>query len=314
MANEFSDDTLLARWLAGTLSEEELRELRDRPDFADYEQLVKASDKLTVPPYDAAAELARLQERKAELKAAPQPAGRRTLRAVHYWSAAVAAALVLVLWVIWPSSAQEIYADAGTPISTSNLKDGSVLQLNASSSFKFSVADQRLGELSGEGFFEVQKSEVPFVVATELGTVTVLGTSFNVYAREGRFEVACVTGRVRVSFSGSDELIELTPQETALRQPDGSISKVATDKESTLDWLNGSSVFRSRPLREIIAELERQFNLVVAFPAGYDISARYSLSFSNTDLDLALAKVLDPLEGVTFKREGQTITVSNVPQ
>lgn len=316
MANEFSDDTLLARWLDGTLSETELQELQARPDFADFQQLATVSKELKVPNYDAAAELLRLQERQQAMKAkAKQPpaSGLRALRAVHYWSAAVAAVLLLIAWAVWPGSVQEIHAEAGTPISTSNLEDGSVLKLNADSYFAFSMGEQRLGKLEGEGFFSVEKSDIPFVVETEVGSVTVLGTSFNVYARDGTLSVACVTGRVRVAFAGSGDPVELTPGEAVLKTTGGIIRKSATDEEQALDWLNGESVFKSQPLEAIVAELERQFNLTVNFPAGFDTNATYSVSFSNTDLNLALAKVFDPLEGITFKQVGQTITVTSPP-
>ncbi|MEM6769726.1 MAG: FecR family protein, partial [Bacteroidota bacterium] len=205
MANDFTDDTLLARWLSGELSDAELKALRERPDFADYERLATAGSRLRVPEYDAAAELAKLQQRQAQEKVAlkqKKVVTRRLLQPVHYWSAAVAAVLLVVAWVIWPESEQRIYASAGEPAKTTKLLDGSVVKLNAGSNFGFTEGAQRLGKLEGEGYFEVRKSDVPFVVETELGTVTVLGTQFNVYARDGEFRVACTEGKVSVSFDG----------------------------------------------------------------------------------------------------------------
>ena len=70
MANEFSDDTLLARWLSGELSEAERQEVESRPDFADFQRIAAAGSRLRVPNYDAAAELTRLQRRQEDLKVA----------------------------------------------------------------------------------------------------------------------------------------------------------------------------------------------------------------------------------------------------
>lgn len=315
MANEFSDDTLLARWLSGELTEAEQKELESRSDFADFERIAKAGAQLRAPAYDAGAELARLQQRQEEIKvnakAGKQPA-RSPLRAIRYWAAAAAAVATLIFawFVLQPAPPQEIFAAAGTPITTTNLHDGSFIQLNADSYFKFEVAEKRLGTLKGEGFFEVEKSEVPFVVATEFGTVTVLGTSFNIYARAGDFRVACTTGKVRVAFNGTDETVDLIPGQSVARVAAGAINRFDTDKESTLDWLDRRSVFKSQPLSAVIAELERQFDVEVKLPGNLNVGVTTNTDFSNTNLDLALAKVFDPIPGVSYRKEDRIVSVT----
>lgn len=315
MANEFSDDTLLARWLSGELSEAEQQELQARPDFVDFQRIATAGANLKMPSYNAATELVRLQARQEELKASAKvkkmPA-KRSLGAIRYWSAAAAAVAILaVAWfLLKPESPQEIYAAAGTPSVKTNLRDGSVAQLNAGSRLTFAVEEQRLGNLEGEGFFEVEKSDIPFVVQTELGSVTVLGTSFNVYARGEDFRVSCSTGKVRVRFSGVDKPYELTPGMSVSRTGSNTVVEAATDEESTLDWLEGRSVFKSRPLAEVIAELERQFAVEVKLPSGFNVEKATTTSFVNTNLDQALAAVFEPVPRVSYLKEGRVISVT----
>lgn len=313
MANQFSDDTLLARWLSGELSEAELQQLQSRPDFADFQRIAEAGSRLQVPEYDAATELTRLQARQQELKAAAKATPQQTkpfLRAVHYWSAAAGVALLLAAWFVWPPSVQEIYANAGTSLIKKNLMDGSVVQLNAGSNFTFAVNEQRQGELTGEGFFEVEKSAVPFVVETDFGTVTVLGTSFNVYARDDDFRVACATGRVRVTFTRTKDTVELTRGESVVRTGNGKATKSITDAESALDWLDGRSVFKSRPLSEILAELERQFDVEIKLPPNFNVTEKMTTDFNNTNLDQALTKIFESLLGVSYQQTGRVITIT----
>ena len=57
MAEDFTKDDLLGRWLGGTLSEAEERALKARPDFAEYEQLIRQVDGLGKPAFNAKAAL-----------------------------------------------------------------------------------------------------------------------------------------------------------------------------------------------------------------------------------------------------------------
>jgi transmembrane sensor len=56
----------------------------------------------------------------------------------------------------------------------------------------------RIVKLRGEALFRIRRGEGPFVVRTEIGVVTVLGTEFNVSVRGSRLEVAVMNGVVRV--------------------------------------------------------------------------------------------------------------------
>ena len=92
------------------------------------------------------------------------------------------------------------------------LPDSSKITVNAGSVVAFNAKkweEDRKVELEGEAFFEVKKGS-RFQVHTSYGTVEVLGTSFNVYARPDAFAVDCFTGKVRVATDKSEEQI-LTP-------------------------------------------------------------------------------------------------------
>lgn len=308
MANSFSDDTLLARWLSGELTEEEAAAFQSHPDRADYERLARVGAELSPPAYDSEAELARLLARRKELVKPPAAVPtQRPLRAIRYWSVAAAVLLLLAAaWFSWPSGVVSFQAGAGELVAD-ELSDGSAFSLNAQSNLTFTEGEQRLATLAGEGFFEVEKSSVPFVVETDYGTVTVLGTSFNVFARDGSLRVACLEGKVRVAFAGSNDSHDLLPGEAIISPTEG---KFAMDRSETTDWLSGQAVFNDEPLREAIHELERQFDLEINLPPGLDLDQEITTAFSKDDaVSTALKSVFNTLEGLSFEQKGRRVEV-----
>ena len=78
-----------------------------------------------------------------------------------------------------------VYAERGGQAEI-NLTDGTIVRLNSESSLKYKRnfnSGSRIVNLSGEGYFKVVKGNYPFTVNTQYGTVTVLGTKFNIHAR-----------------------------------------------------------------------------------------------------------------------------------
>ncbi len=97
------------------------------------------------------------------------------------------------------------------------LPDGSEITLAAGSEASYyplwwSVS--RIVTLKGEAFFKVQKGE-KFSVRSARGITSVLGTSFDIYARSDNYRVVCYTGKVNVEARKSKKQIVLTPGEKA---------------------------------------------------------------------------------------------------
>jgi transmembrane sensor len=146
------------------------------------------------------------------------------------------------------------------------LPDGSTVYLNAESSVSYHPywwSVNRLVELSGEAFFEVKKGS-KFSVDSDLGTVAVLGTSFNIYHRDGDYRVFCLTGKVSVSDKKTSGVI-LLPGEGTILQPNEPIAleKMIVDEESALAWKNKKFVYHTTPLSKVIADLERHYNIKI---------------------------------------------------
>jgi transmembrane sensor len=310
MKKDLDKDDLLGRWLGGTLSEEEKKELREHPDFREYEELVQAVDQFRAPDFDSDASLAKLKAKRKGRTPEPSPLKpvKRSIRPLLWWGAAAAVVLVLFgLWYFLPGSDQEFRALAGNT-EMAEFSDGSTVRLNAVTTVvkQYDKTDRRIS-LEGEAYFDVVQDGRPFRVMTALGQVTVLGTSFNVYSRDEEMRVSCQSGKVEVSFHDQPEAYTLLPGESVSLLPNGTASQDSIATDEVLDWLAGRSVFNLRPIGEVIAELERQFDLTIEVPAGFDLTQRIQTAFPHGNVDTALEISLGPLEQVSFDRTGKTV-------
>jgi transmembrane sensor len=120
---------------------------------------------------------------------------------------------------------------------------------------------ERKVKFEGEGYFNVQKGK-KFSVASPNGITQVLGTSFNIYARDENYRVTCLTGKVRVS-SGENESVILTPNIHVELEEGKLVVKKMFKAEKALSWTNKQFFFAGRPLKEVVDEIERQYAVTI---------------------------------------------------
>jgi ferric-dicitrate binding protein FerR (iron transport regulator) len=178
------------------------------------------------------------------------------------------------------------------------LPDGSQVSINADSKVSFKkkgFLSKRQLYMEGEAFFSVEKGS-PFVINTKYADIKVLGTSFNVFARENSFKVSCVTGKVLVT--ANKKSVTITPGESAELIGD-TLSKYNDKRIETIaNWRIGEFYFENAGLKIIFDEIERQFNVKFVLPK---LNEKYFTgSFSNTNLVNALDIVCIPM-GLTYE-------------
>jgi transmembrane sensor len=224
-----------------------------------------------------------------------------TGRVRSLWLAAASvAAVALFAWMILlPNNRviREATEIAFTKVVT--LPDGSTVTLNAQTvlTYNESWTDERRVEMSGEAFFEVKKGST-FEVVTPQGTVTVLGTSFNVYNREKDWQVACKTGKVKVVHNGEQAIIS-PGQCVELIEGRLEIAEFDVDQRT---WKEGVFYYENDQLSEIIAEMERQFNIQIECSKEVLAIKGVTTNFDKNDLQAALQKVATPM-GLIFVKE-----------
>ena len=206
----------------------------------------------------------------------------------------VAASIALVLSVVGTVSLsgvfnQEHFLSVATPshqIKSVNLSDGSHIKLGSLSKLEY-IGDyedvkHRDVKLNGEAYFKVAKNPAkPFIVHTGLGTVKVLGTSFNVrsFNDEKRMEVTVLTGRVSVTIANKEWI--LTPDNKLITDSKTGRTIVQNVKAAkSIDWTENRINFDKASLQEVINRFEKLYGVTIeAKGLKYDrvsISGEYS--------------------------------------
>ncbi len=205
-------------------------------------------------------------------------------------SVAAAAAIIVGLILFWPDQELQTFSSGTGKMEVVTLPDASIAALNAESTISFSEdwSEERVLDLKGQAFFEVVKGS-KFSVVTSAGIVEVLGTSFDVYARNNDFRVACHTGKVVVRVGSQS--VEITPGFAAnLENGNLQLSEFELAKP---DWRKGEFSFESAPLTDVLKELERQFGVRLQTPS---LEGRlYTGRFNNKNLEDALQLICLPM-------------------
>ncbi|MEE4197135.1 MAG: FecR family protein [Bacteroidales bacterium] len=213
----------------------------------------------------------------------------------NQWILAAAASVVLLLSIgIFMSTYTTSYETLAGEHLTANLPDGSIINLNARSEISYKPYwwwMKRQVILQGESYFEVKKGK-KFSVESSSGNTEVLGTSFNIYSRDDRYEVTCISGKVKVQANETKHSVILHPEEKASLQKTGQlIVEEEVNVENTKAWMSNKLVFTSVQLIEVFKEIERQYGVKINFKGNDDLI--YSGSFDK------LQNVEDVLEIVS---------------
>ena len=196
------------------------------------------------------------------------------------------------------------------------LPDGSEVWLNAESTIEFPSAfteqERRVG-LHGEAFFKVAHDErAPFYVETDRLKVRVLGTEFNFRNyRDEEAHVSLVKGSVEVMQPGTDEAAaRLQPGQDACWIAAGQVVDVhAVGTFAVTQWVQGFFYFDDAPLKTILREVGRWYNLGVVFRNAAYLDYRVHFSASRNEDVEQLVDYLNRLRKFKVRKEGVNLVV-----
>lgn len=281
------NETYLSDWLAGKISDGQLKELVGETEFKAYQQLKDSLDAFTVPEPDMAHNFNAVKQKMAAQKS------ERPARVIPLWGyAAIAASLLLFFGLFQMFYFSNVNQTGFGASEVLTLPDNSQVTLNAKSKLSYPNLFQynRTLCLEGEGFFEVQKGSA-FTVETALGNVTVLGTKFNVNAHSDYFEVVCYEGKVRVESKG--KIAILTPSER-IRFYDHTVENWADATDSRPSWISGETTFKNVPAQYVFNQFKNQYNVTIAYPEKIK-DVKFTGAFTNKNKETALKSICIPL-------------------
>lgn len=194
------------------------------------------------------------------------------------------------------------------------LPDGSEIILNSGTTLKYPTIfkdDKREISLNGEAYFKVKKDKRPFIISTANSKTTVLGTTFNVWARNNKTRVTVVEGKVNVGQTISNEsVILIQNQQTVIEKNSPPTIPQKVDAKTLSSWIHGKLVFSSAPLSEVVDELNRHYGVKIKLEQERLNSLMLTGSFNKN-------KVYDVVEmicltfNLKFSSNGDDFTISN---
>ncbi len=302
MTKKYHNTYYLADWLAGKISDDELKQLVSEKEFQDYLKIKEASDLMG---YFEKTDMSIAENIR---KTYPKKQSRKTnILQKRLW-VGVAASLLLLFGLYRALTFNtDILIKTGVGETKEvALLDGSEVILNANSVLSYSKTgwdDKREVHLKGEAFFKVKKGN-DFVVKTVQGQVKVLGTQFDVKDRSDLFQVVCFTGKVWVKSSKIDEVLV---SGKAVRQFDSLVQHWDLQSPQP-DWLSGESSYQDTALKYVLPDLENQYNIHFN-TTGIDENVKFTGSFPHHNLQKALAAVFKTL-GIKYVIKNHQVILS----
>jgi len=305
---------LLAKKLAGDAGEEELRELenfiKSHPEWHYSTQFIENIWKPKAEEsnaYDAEIafelHLDNLKKNGVHIDntdplplpiLAPSPTPRSYKKV---WALAFAAVsiLAIVLWMQFYTSAptmdgsqEKAFSEVSTRYGSKTrmvLPDSSVVWLNAGSKLTYNEhfgVTNRNTTLTGEAYFDVKKSTIPFTIMANGLHIKVLGTAFNVrsYPDEKKTETSLIRGRVEITHDKRPgEIFILKPNEKLVianepeekkeeivqkTEPKVILSSLTQAPDNTIvetSWVDNKLVFQDESFEEVARKMEKWYDI-----------------------------------------------------
>lgn len=269
----------LAKWLAGEMTESELKAFQNTSEYTTYAKIADYSSQLEAPSFEEAVLYKKIMEDRF-----PK---RKVISLRNHWMLRIAALIIIGLGLLFVTenfASQTEVASNGNK-TTFNLPDNSEVVLNSGSEIeykKWNWKSNRKLNLKGEAYFRVAKGR-KFEVETNLGKVTVLGTQFDVKARKNRFDVVCYEGRVKVNYY--DKQIVLTPGKSVTFVNGKQINSISDVLKP--EWLENKIAFNNENLSQIVDEIQRQYNVSIEVKSNFS-DELFTGKIPNNNLDIAL--------------------------
>lgn len=173
---------------------------------------------------------------------------------------------------------------------TVTLGDGSVVKLAPESRLRLRAGEGREVWLDGHAYFAVTKrAGLPFRIRTHSGTAVVLGTRFDLQAREGRLRLLVVEGKVELAAGGNTVELEASELGEVVGDSPASEQVVApADMRDQLRWMGDFLAFEDTPLADAAREISLHYGVPVEVLDPELARETVHGWFSNKDLESVL--------------------------
>lgn len=284
-------------WLLQYLNENDLTDLQEVAAEA-YDADVLSADPVLEREHSERI----LEKIHQRISARREPAVRRI--SFSRWKVAAAAIIILIagagILSLLRKPVKQLLVTSGTQRKTVTLPDGSIAYLEPGTTLKYTGnygKEQRIVTLAGEALFNVQQDDAhPFIVASSLISTKVLGTSFNMEARNiTEAKVVVLTGMVQVEAKGEEDQED---KEVILTANKGAVYNKATHLLQMSDATDdarfysqkqqGRFIYDGEEIIKVVNDLQRFYNTEIKVDGRIQHCAFYGDVNIVDDLEKAL--------------------------
>ena len=242
---------------------------------------------------------------------------------------AIAAAAVLT-WravdgggdgVVAGDGPMEVVATARGQRATLRLADGTRVTLAAASTLRYPdefAGRAREVHLEGEAHFDVaHDDDAPFVVRAGGAVAEDLGTAFVVRAYPGDSSVRVVvtSGKValRAASAAPRQARVLEPGDLGRQGASGAATVERVDTAAYVAWMRGGLVFDATPLPEVLAQIERWYDVELQLADTVLRARRFTGAFAEGATLGSILETMSPPLDVRYERRGRLVVLFPLP-
>lgn len=318
-------DKLFDKYKSDKLSGEELQELRKVVNALSDDELAGRLEtdwnqgEVGVDEVDEKC-MERLKERIDRQAGIQKPWRVYVLRVAKMAAAILLPVLLVTTLYLYTDSRQSFPSDMIVSTgkgerASMTLPDGTKIALNYDSQVTydpeaFAKGERRI-DFDGEGYFQVKKdSRHPFVIHAQGLQVEVLGTVFNLLARNGdtHSELFLEEGSVRLMSVLTGEKVLLSPNQKAVLSVETGHIVVQTMENiaEASAWRKGDLIFRNEPLGNVLRTLEGCYGYKITTDCEDCLTDEFTGTLPTWDINEVL-EVLEKLYPLEVEIKGKEI-------
>ena len=223
-------------------------------------------------------------------------------------SVALLAACIYIFNGYFETTPELVLVQSGDSKSAVLFPDGSTAELNIESEVKFleEFGDTREVQFSGEAYFDIKKSEKPFLIKMEDVDVRVLGTAFNLITDKN--EIRVLVDRGSVAMETMNKQVEIAKGELGVFNLNTLEISIDTSPPSNVfSWRDGKFSFRETSLESATKELADFYE--VTFDVSETVrNCKITVNFDNDELKEVL-NVLEAILGVSIQQDNSIVKI-----
>jgi len=165
------------------------------------------------------------------------------------------------------------------------LPDSTQVWLNAASTLEFPQSfDKQKREvyLNGEAYFDVKHADkMPFIIYTGNVSTEVLGTAFNIkaYRDMEKITVSVKRGKVKVNYRNQQVAMLTQGEQVSIGNKEKKVRAKNIKDEEPSAWQQGKLVYEDYSVADILADLERVYDVKIRTETAEVKNLRVSTSF-----------------------------------